>query len=175
MLAKLNSLQSTISALKELAELSQQLNSDIDTEAEELVTEVSSQLDAFGQFEDQQKRIESLQSRIQTGRELIRALSERVDAVSKRIESWERADREWQEKTRRRLKAFWVVTSVVIFLVLSLLVGAQYAPENLEGTPVATESLKTITGEISDALNNTATTGTPSLLTAEMFRAFDEL
>ncbi|KAL2022721.1 hypothetical protein VTK56DRAFT_4802 [Thermocarpiscus australiensis] len=128
-LEKLRELQSTIAALKELAEQAHQLNSSFNTEAEELVTDVSAQLDAFGQFEDQQKRIESLQGRIHAGRETIKALSERVDAVSDRIESWERADREWQEKTRKRLKVFWVVTSIVILVMLLLFIGAQYAPE----------------------------------------------
>lgn len=145
-LERLSALQSTIAALKELAQLSQQLNDTFSTETQELVTDISSQFDAFGQFEDQQKRIESLQSRIDTGRESIRALSGRVDTVRERIESWERADREWQEKTRKRLKAFWVVTSIVIFLVVLLFVGAQYAPESLEGTTtrIAADGLNTL-------------------------------
>ncbi|GAB1310320.1 hypothetical protein MFIFM68171_00530 [Madurella fahalii] len=144
-LERLSALQGTIAALQELAGLSQQLNNNFSTETEELVTDITSQLDAFGQFEDQQKRIESLQSRINTGRESIRALSGRVDTVRDRIESWERADREWQEKTRKRLKAFWVVTSV-IFLVVLLFVGAQYAPESLEQTTtrIAADGLNTL-------------------------------
>lgn len=145
-LAKLSSLQSTVSALQELAELSHQLNSSFNTDADELVTDISSQLDAFGQFEDQQTRIESLQSRIHAGRDVIRGLSERVDAVSGRIESWERADKEWQEKTRKRLKAGWVVTSAVVFLLLALFVGTQYAPENFEETTtrMATDGFNTL-------------------------------
>lgn len=66
--------------------------------------------------------------------------------MRERIESWERADREWQEKTRKRLKAVWVATSVVIFLVLLLFVGAQYAPEGLEATTtrIASDGLNTL-------------------------------
>ncbi|KAK4136507.1 hypothetical protein BT67DRAFT_416608 [Trichocladium antarcticum] len=193
-LTKLSTLQSTIPALEELAQLSSELNGNFSIDAEELVTDIGSQLDAFGHFEDQQKRIESLQSRIHAGRGLIRGLSERVDAVSGQIESWERADREWQEKTRKRLKAGWVVTSVVIFLVLALFVGAQYVPEGLEGSTArrASDGLNTLRGaaaakadalwnsrdaerpETSNSPANTMTTESPSVA-AEFIRAFDEL
>lgn len=128
-------MQSTILALQELAGLSDQMNNVFNAEAKELVTDISSQLDAFGQFEDQQRRIEKLQGRIYTGRDKIRVLSQRVDLVMDRIENWERADREWQERTRKRLKAVWVVTSIVLFCLLFLFLGAQYGygPEGLEG------------------------------------------
>jgi hypothetical protein len=145
-LEKLSALQNTIAALKELSDQSRQLNSSFGAEADDLVTDTNSQLDTFGQFEDQQNRIESLQGRIQAGRELIGSLSERVDAVSGRIESWERADWEWQEKTRKRLKTFWVVTSVIVFLILSVFIGSQYAPEGLEETTtrIASDGLNTL-------------------------------
>ncbi|KAK3341404.1 hypothetical protein B0T25DRAFT_341036 [Lasiosphaeria hispida] len=193
-LEKLGTLQSTIVALKELAGLSQQMNNTFGSEAEELVTEVNSQLDAFGQFEEQQKRVERLQSRIHIGREKITVLSGRVDVVRDRIESWERADREWQERTRKRLKAFWVVTSIVTFIMLLLLVSAQYAPESLEGSTVhlANESLNTLRnvtgvganllwpdtdaedGRVEETLNGTETAEAPSIST-DILRAFDEL
>ncbi|KAK4042570.1 hypothetical protein C8A01DRAFT_13870 [Parachaetomium inaequale] len=190
-LEKLNALQATVAALKELSEHSRQLNSSFGTEADEVVADISAQLDAFGQFKDQQQRIESLQSRIQAGRALIRSLSERVDAVSARVEGWERADREWQEKTRKRLKAVWVVTSVVFFLVLSLFIGSQYAPESLESTTarIASDGLWDAAGADTDTrispgdswapgknrpLNDTEPPGVLSD-TADMLRAFDEL
>ncbi|KAK3300268.1 uncharacterized protein B0H64DRAFT_369536 [Chaetomium fimeti] len=185
-LEKLGSLQGTVMALKELCERSRQLNSNFGTEADDLVTDINAQLDTFGQFEDQQQRIESLQGRIQSRRELIRSLGERVNAVSARIEGWERADREWQEKTRKRLKAVWVVTSVIFFLVLSLFIGSQYAPESPETTisRVASDglsSLRHVTGtgaktpqEKSWPSNNTDSLSVSSS-TPDMLRAFDEL
>lgn len=145
-LEKLSALQNTVAALRELSEQSRQLNNSFETEADDVVTDITAQLESFGQFEDQQQRIESLQTRIHAGRERIASLSERVDSVSERIERWERADWEWQEKTRKRLKAFWVATSVVVFLVLALFVGSQYLPETLEGTAtrVASDGLNTL-------------------------------
>lgn len=145
-LEKLGTLQSTVAALKELAGLSNQMNHTFTTEAEELAADVGSQLDAFGQFDEQQKRVEKLQGRIHVGREKIKVLSKRVDVVRERIENWERADREWQEKTRKRLKAVWVVTSILAFILVLLFVSAQYAPEGLEETTarLANGSLNTI-------------------------------
>jgi hypothetical protein len=195
LLEKLGALRSTVAALKELADRSRQLSGSFSAEAEELDADIRSQLDAFGQFEDQQKRIESLQGRIHAGRKRIRSLSERVDAVSERIESWERADREWQEKTRKRLMALWIVTSVVVFLVLALFVGSQHTSEGLEEatTRIASDGLNTlevVAGAKADLLWNSRATeseGTSSLLnvteppgtssshTTDMLTVFDEL
>ncbi|KAK3336794.1 hypothetical protein B0T19DRAFT_454315 [Cercophora scortea] len=125
-LEKLGALQSTILGLKELAVLSQEMNQSFGSEAADLAADMHAQLDAFGQFETQQRRIETLQDRVHVGREKIRALSERVDVVRERIEGWERADREWQERTRRRLRVVWLLTVVVVVFVVILVVGAQW-------------------------------------------------
>ncbi|KAJ9157866.1 hypothetical protein NKR23_g482 [Pleurostoma richardsiae] len=132
-LEKLSALQSTILALKDLAASARDTTETFRIEARGLVADASSQLDAFGDFDAQEDRIEALQGRIRVGRERAQALSARVDAVRDRVEGWERADREWQERTRRRLKVGWVVTSVVILLLLLLFIGAQYAPEGVVG------------------------------------------
>lgn len=187
---KLNTLQSTIVALKDLSGNSYQMNHTFSIEAEELVTDVSSQLDAFGQFDDQQQRVEKLQARIHAGRDRIRVLSKRVDVVRERIENWERADKEWQERTRRRLKAIWVIISILLFLFLLVFLIAQYANEGLDQTTMrlANESLNTFrnatgsnllwadTAPESSAGAVIFTSGTDSATSpANTLRAFDEL
>lgn len=188
---KLAVLKSTMIALKELAGLSRQMNSRFTTEAEELVADINSQLDGFGQFEDQQARIEKLQGRIYEGRDKIKVLSKRVDVVRERIENWERADKEWQERTRKRLKFVWVVTSIMLFIFLLLFLSAQYAPESLE-QPVrlANNSLNTLRNVTSTnilwadpkvegerAENPTNGTEAAEVLSSstDMLRVFDEL
>lgn len=141
MLERLSTLQTTILALKELAGLSQEMNQSFTTEASELLFETSSQLDTFGQFEDQQQRIEVLQRRVHAGRDKIQGLSDRVDRVKERIERWERADREWQERTRRRLRWVWMVTSLLIFFVVLLVLSAQYTAPPGVGLGEATTQL----------------------------------
>lgn len=142
-LERLGILQGTVVALKELADISQDMNRSFAKESEELVRDVQSHLNSFGELDDQQKRIEILQGRIHDGRERIQSLSQRVDVVRHRIENWERADRDWQEKTRKRLKIMWLITSAILFVMILLLVSVQYAPSSLEEATVrfANESI----------------------------------
>ncbi|KAL2271099.1 hypothetical protein VTJ83DRAFT_470 [Remersonia thermophila] len=145
-LDKLSSLQSTIAALQDLAQRSQQLTAAFQAEASELDADVRAQLDAFGDLADQQRRIEALQRRVRASREVMEGLSERVDVVRKRVEGWERADRAWQEKTRRRLRAFWVVTSIVVFLLVAVLLAARYAPGPGPGPASTSHGEATVSG-----------------------------
>ncbi|RYP74603.1 hypothetical protein DL771_002869 [Monosporascus sp. 5C6A] len=172
-LEKLGMLQSTITAFKELADDSQELSEVFKAEYREVAADIESQLDGFGQFDDQQQRIESLQGRVQASREKVRALSKRVDVVQERIEGWERADKAWQEKTRRRLKVIWIIMSTLLFNLILLSVGAKYGPASMdaslvtdltsgkndgqrlsgESTDTATKSLGSMTDEVREEMN----------------------
>lgn len=103
-------------------------------ESRGVVSEVQSQLDAFGSFDEQQARVQALQDRVHNGQEKIASLSARVDVVRQRVEQWERADREWQERTRRRLKYVWGFVLAVGLVLMVLYIGARtaYAPQ-IEG------------------------------------------
>jgi hypothetical protein len=116
--------------------MSKETNEGFSKESRDIVKSTQKQLDSFGGFDEQQERIRALQGRIEAGRQKIRALSDRVDVVSARIDGWERADREWQERTRKRLKIIWLITSVIIFAIILLFVTAQYAPEGLEDATI---------------------------------------
>lgn len=134
--------------------MAKETNEAFHTDSRALVAEVEAQLDALGQFDEHQIRIEELQSRITTGRQKVQKLSERVDMVREQVESWEKADREWQEKTRKRLKIVWIITSVLIFTILALLVGTQYVPADVPALP----------GMVPDSASGTKPAGNASLL-----------
>lgn len=125
-LQKMSTLQSTVSALKELAEESQSIHRTFEKDACEIENDITSQIAAMGQFKEHQDNIESLQTRVQDGRARIRALSDRVDIVREQVEHWERLDKKSQEKTRLRLRAIMVCITVVFLAVLVLFFGAQY-------------------------------------------------
>ena len=126
-LEKTSVLHSTVTAMRELAAASRDVLSTFGKETTELEREVHSQLETFGQFDGHEKKIQEMQARIQAGREKIETLSARVDVVKNRVEGWERADMEWQERTRKRLKRAWIVTSVIVAVVLFFLLGARWA------------------------------------------------
>jgi hypothetical protein len=196
-LEKLGMLQTTMVALKELARHSHEMNTIFVKESQEMTAEVTTQIDALGPFDDQQRLLESLQVRIHSGREKVKALSDRVDTVRERIEGWERADRAWQERTRRRLKAIWLVTSVLLGLLLLLYVVAQFGPaEGLDDAAGATmrsanNSLNTLTNgtasagdsALADMLGSqqdgpeaaNASGSDPAIGTEDFLRVFDEL
>lgn len=131
-LEKTSMLQSTVSAMRELAASSREILASFDNDTGELEREVQDQLETLGQFDDHEKRIQEMQARIQLGRGKIEQLSARVDVVKNRVEGWEKADMEWQEKTRKRLKRGWIVTSVIVGAVLLLSFGARYASTFVE-------------------------------------------
>jgi hypothetical protein len=113
--------------MKELATLTRTLDEEFKTEAEEIVTDVSTQIEGFENFSEQEKRISALAERVKTGRAKIKVLGSRVDVVRDRVEGWERAEIEWQEKTRKRLRILWIVIAVIAAVVLAL-VAFQYTP-----------------------------------------------
>lgn len=131
-LEKLSMLQNTITSLHELSNLTRGLTESFSAEAQEVVDDVTGQLDGFDGFRDQEIRIAALKARVEKGREKIKGLGSRVDVVTERVEGWEVAEGEWQEKTRKRLRILWVVVSVVVALVLSMM-AFQYTPARTPG------------------------------------------
>ncbi|KAH7398019.1 hypothetical protein BKA64DRAFT_673360 [Cadophora sp. MPI-SDFR-AT-0126] len=126
-LEKLSTLQSTITSLKELAHLTRGLTEEFSTEAQEVVDDVTGQLDGFDGFREQEERLKALQERVGTGRARIKELGERVEVVRERVEGWEVAEGEWQDKTRRRLRVLWVGMSLVAGIIV-VLMAVQYTP-----------------------------------------------
>lgn len=122
-LEKMDALQSTITALKNLADTSHDIYGTFEKDSRDLEHEIVSQIGALGRFEDQQSKIESLRGRIESGRKRIGVLSQRVDVVRERVQGWEEADREWQEKTRKKMKLIWSTTMVIVLAVVILFIG----------------------------------------------------
>lgn len=122
----MSALQNTISALSDLAENSRDIYKSFERDSQELEADITNQLEALGQFDEQQSKVEGLQSRIHEGRTRVQALSSRVDAVRERVESWERADQSWQGRTRRRLKYTWMVITVLSLAVMALFLLFRY-------------------------------------------------
>lgn len=107
--------------------MTRKLDEDFRGEAEEVVSDIQTQLIPFQNFDAQQQRIEDLASRVRTGRERIKTLGARVDVVQERVTCWELAEKEWKDKTRKRLRIMWTVVFVFLFMILGMTIF-QYSP-----------------------------------------------
>ena len=153
-LEKHSMLQNTITSLKELANLTRELNEEFKIESGGIVSDVIIQLDGFDGFEEKEKRIVGLAERVKAGREKISVLGGRVDVVRDRVDGWERAEGEWQERTRRRLKILWIMMAVCVAAVVAL-VGFRFTPAKTTGAEVPTGSNATgLLGKIPPDLEN---------------------
>ncbi|RDA94444.1 hypothetical protein CP533_2277 [Ophiocordyceps camponoti-saundersi (nom. inval.)] len=132
-LEKTSTLQSTVASLRDLAETLRGTCDGFDDDSRALESDTLRQVIALGNFEAQEAKISGLQSRILQGRTRIQKVTDRVDVVRRRIEGWERADEAWREKTRKRLKILWSVTSVVSIVFVALVVGAHYMAKGFGG------------------------------------------
>ncbi|KEY70605.1 hypothetical protein S7711_02209 [Stachybotrys chartarum IBT 7711] len=130
-LEKMSALQNTVAALKDLAETSRDIHGSFEKGSRSLENDIVTQLSSLGRFEEQRTKINSLQSRIHSGRSKMQSLSRRVDAVRERIEGWARADKEWQDRTRKRLRYFWVILSVLLLALVVLLASANHAEKQV--------------------------------------------
>lgn len=184
-LEKMSTLQNTVIAMKDLAGNSHDMCESFDKDSRDLESDIIRQLSAAGHFEEQQRRISSLQKRIHQGRDRIETLSSRVDVVQKRVERWEQADKQWQEKTRKRLKIIWSVTTVLALIFIAFMVGLNYANVDGEGSLRWNASMSP---NIPPWLNTSSARSSESteesgrrllwkapLRDAEQLRAFDEL
>ena len=171
-------LQSTVLAIKELAGISKQMDTEFQSEANGVVADVNSQLGSFGNFEQHQDRIEALQERILRGRDKIKSLSQRVDVVGDRIDGWEKADKEWQERTRKRLKIIWFLVMFVLAAIFLLFFFAQ-PPDGSEEMAYTQPAISIIPFPGNDeagASNRTGVNFKPSCSGSDdRLRVFDEL
>ncbi|KAH8674542.1 hypothetical protein BGZ60DRAFT_404234 [Tricladium varicosporioides] len=159
-LEKLSFLQNTLSSMKELAQMSKNLNEEFHDESEGVVADVTRHLEGFDQFQQQERRISSLADRVKQGREKINTLAGRVNIVRERVEGWERANAEWQDRTRKRLKTLWVIMSVMagVFAALALV---RYAParsmiqDTVNDTNITTKNFSGKTPDFDQIRNET--------------------
>jgi hypothetical protein len=127
------------------------LNEEFTIEAQEVVDDVTGQLDGFGGFRDQEVRLGALKARVERGREKIKALGERVDVVKERVDGWEIAEGEWQEKTRKRLRILWILMSIVAAVMVALM-AYEYTPARTTHGPGVMKGLNAsgLLGKIPD-------------------------
>ncbi|KAI0394022.1 hypothetical protein F5Y17DRAFT_429644 [Xylariaceae sp. FL0594] len=142
-LQRIDLLQNSIVAIKELAGMSEEITKNFTSESLALESEIESQISVYEQTEGQKERIQHYQSRIHAVRDKVHNLSQRVDTVRERIEAWEKADKAWQERTRRRLKVLWIVISTIVLVLMFLFLGTRHSSSAVGRNELTETGLKT--------------------------------
>jgi hypothetical protein len=130
--------------------MTRKLNDDFKVESEEVVADITAQLNQFENFDEQQKRIQGLASRVQDGRQKIKTLGSRVDLVQNRVTGWELSEKEWKDKTRKRLRIMWTVMFVFLFIFVGMMIF-QYSPAKTQGpSPFKELNTSSLLGRVPD-------------------------
>jgi hypothetical protein len=107
-LEKMANVQSTISTLQDLSDLTKKLCHGFEEDAIEIQREVQDQLDGFGGFNTQKSRIESLEWRLKSSQETTATLTDRLDAAHERLRVLEAQEAEVQATISRKLGQFYM-------------------------------------------------------------------
>ena len=120
--------QSTISTLQELSDLTKKLCHGFEEDAIEMQREVQDQLEGFGGFNTQKSRIESLEWRLKSSQETTATLTDRLDAAHERLRVLETQEAEVQATISCKLEYL-----SVRLLVISANVSSRSAIANILG------------------------------------------
>ncbi|OCK81029.1 hypothetical protein K432DRAFT_416311 [Lepidopterella palustris CBS 459.81] len=134
-LEKVSMLRATIGNLQELSNLTIELHDRFENDADELEGDIQGQIDAFNEFEVQQKQVDKLEMRIKGGNEKASALNERLEKARKRVEVREKIEAEWDSKMSRRLRVLWGILGTLALLFVAFLLLHQFQPSNGDATP----------------------------------------
>ena len=120
-LEKVGSLQASISEMQDLSTAANHALDEFQKNSQGIETEMVSQIEGFGTFQQQRERLKGLQDRIATGVVQADELNARLEHAQKRAEEWDREEDEWQARTSIRLRIGWASMLTVIILVFGLI------------------------------------------------------
>ena len=121
-LEKASILRSTVQSLQRLAEESRRLHSTFDEDTTKLKDDTQRNLDAFGNFEQQEGTINELVTRLTDSRTQTNKLNERLESARHRVEAFEKREGEKAAARRTRWHMIWVTLLSVVLLVIAIVV-----------------------------------------------------
>lgn len=134
-LEKASILRSTVASLQQLAEESRKMHKHFRDDSETLEEETKQNIDAFGNFDEQEKTITELVDKLKGSKGETDKLNERLEAARNRIEAFEKREHAKQAKRRKQWQATWGTLVGVLVLVLAILIlkHHRYAAQRLDG------------------------------------------
>lgn len=122
-LEKASILRSTVASLQQLAEESRRMHSQFQEDTTKLCQDTRSNLDGFGNFDAQEKRINKLVNQLKGSKSKTDKLNDRLEAARNRVEALEKRELEKKNSRRKRWSVAWGVIVAVIGLIIALIVA----------------------------------------------------
>ncbi|KIW07625.1 uncharacterized protein PV09_01572 [Verruconis gallopava] len=120
LLERVANLQSTISNLQELSNLTAQLHKQFRKETDELTSDLQKQIDGFEGFKTQQRTIDTLDTRVRESKRKADKLSERLEAAREKVSVLEVQEKEWQDSVNWRLRWMYIILGTVVGTILAV-------------------------------------------------------
>ena len=122
-LEKASVLRSTVASIQQLADESLRMQTCFKEDTSKLERETKQNLNSFGNFDGQEKMINSLVSQLQDSRSKTNALNDRLENARLRVEAYEERKNAKQAKRRRRWYITWGTLVGVLVLIVAVLLA----------------------------------------------------
>ncbi|KAJ4345644.1 uncharacterized protein N0V89_011778 [Didymosphaeria variabile] len=195
LLERIATCRQTIGSLQELSNLTNELHHNFESDTKELVEDVEGQLDAFNDFQAQQKYVDALEQRIKAGKEKAEALHGRLGEARAKVDKRMKLETELEVRNTRHVRILWGIISALLGLVVLSSLFQQLKPvhpdtghtpaldfasrEQILNAPIpdiAKEAIMRPKKEPLDVrLQSPSIKGTIGLADDHRLRAFDEL
>ena len=122
-LEKASILRSTVASIQQLADESRKMHASFQEDTAKIERETKQNLTSYGNFEQQEKRINKLVSHLQDSRGRTNKLNDRLESARLRVEAFEQQEDARQAKRRVRLHVLWTTTLAVFVLIMAIVLA----------------------------------------------------
>jgi hypothetical protein len=122
-LEKASILRSTVASIQHLADESRKMHSNFQEDTAKIERDTKQNLNSYGNFEQQEKRINVLVSQLQDSRGKTDKLNDRLESARLRVEAFEQQENSRQAKRRTRWHILWATAVAVLVLIIAILLA----------------------------------------------------
>ena len=122
-LEKASILRSTVASIQQLADESRKMHSNFQVETGKIEKGTTNNLESYGNFEQQEKRINELVGHLQGSRQKTTKLNDRLESARLRVEAVEQQENAREAKRRVRMHVAWTSAVAVLLLIVAIILA----------------------------------------------------
>ncbi|KAK3722167.1 hypothetical protein LTR37_002600 [Vermiconidia calcicola] len=122
-LEKASMLRSTVASLQRLADECRTAHASFEEDTTKLERDTKQNVESFGNFDHQEKRINELVDKLQQSRGRTNQLNDRLESARLRVEAYEKKENVQQSRRRTRWHIIWATLLGVVLLFVSILLA----------------------------------------------------